>query len=174
MSILNKIRLLIYLYFQDLVNIFSDIFFMNRIRRCFYRLYFKKIGKSCIFNCKCHFEVPEKIQIGNNCAFNRGCWISGGGSIIMHNDIIIGPNVIMHSSNHNYDNPNLPIRLQGSTFKKIEIYDNVWIGAGVIILPGVTIHSNCIIAAGAVVTKDVPSNVIVGGVPAKFIKALYE
>jgi acetyltransferase-like isoleucine patch superfamily enzyme len=174
MLIKNKIRLIFYLYFQDLVNIFSDIFLMNKIRNLFYRIYFKKIGKSCIFNCKCHFEVPENIQIGNFCSFNRGCWISGGGGLILHNDVIIGPNVIIHSANHNYKNPDIPFRSQGHTFKKVEIMDNVWIGAGAIILPGVTIYSNSIIAAGAVVTKDVQSNVIVVGVPAKVQKYIYE
>jgi acetyltransferase-like isoleucine patch superfamily enzyme len=68
----------------------------------------------------------------------------------------------------------LPFRMQGHTFEKVEIHDNVWIGAGAIILPGVTIHANSIVAAGAVITKDVPSNTIVGGVPARMIKTIYE
>jgi len=87
---------------------------------------------------------------------------------------LTGPNVIIHSANHNYKNPDIPFRSQGHTFKKVEIMDNVWIGAGAIILPGVTIYSNSIIAAGAVVTKDVQSNVIVVGVPAKVQKYIYE
>lgn len=174
MRLSRRLHLMIYLYLQDCVNIFSDIFLMNLLRRFFYRLYFKKIGKGCIFNCKCHFEVPEKIEIGDHCAFNRGCWISGGGGLILHNDVIIGPNVIIHTANHNYGNPKLSFRMQGHTYEKVEIQDNVWIGAGAIILPGVTIHANSIVAAGAVVTKDVSSNSIVGGVPARIIKTIYE
>jgi acetyltransferase-like isoleucine patch superfamily enzyme len=68
----------------------------------FYSIYFKKVGKNVIISPHVYFEVPEKIEIGNNCAFNRDCWVSGGGSLVIHDDVIIGPKVIIHSANHNF------------------------------------------------------------------------
>jgi len=174
MSISAKIAITIYLYLQNFLNIFPDYYIGNRLRRLFYKFYFKKVGRNSIFNVGVHFEVPEKIVIGNNCSFNKGCWISGGGGIELFDDILIGPNVIIHSANHNFSTINIPFRLQGHTLKKVVINSNVWIGAGAIILPGVTIGRNSIIAAGAVVSRDVPENTIVGGVPAKVIKKVYE
>jgi acetyltransferase-like isoleucine patch superfamily enzyme len=77
---------------------------------------------------------------------------------------------IIIPANHIYENVDIPIRLQGLDKKGVIIEDNVWIGAGVKILDGVTIEKNSIIAAGAVVNKKVIMNSIVGGVPAKLIK----
>ncbi len=170
---LKKIQLTLFQYTEVFLNIFPDFYLGNRLRRLFYNISFQKVGKGLIVNTNCHFESTKNIVIGNNCSFNRGCWVSGGGKLILHDDVIIGPNVIIHTANHNYSNQQIPFRLQGHTFKKVEIHNNVWIGAGAIILPGVTINKNSIIAAGAVVTKDVSSNTIVAGVPAKEIKNIY-
>ncbi len=170
MKLIKKINFIIYLYLQAFLNIFADIFMGNKLRYYFYKIYFKKIGKKVILNSNIYIEVPEKIEIGNNSGISRGCWISGGGGLIIRNNVIIGPKVIIHTANHNFTSASIPIMYQGHTFKKIVIKDNVWIGAGAIILPGVTIEKNSIVAAGAVVTKNVPKDVIVGGVPAKIIK----
>lgn len=174
MNLLNKVNLTVYLYLQNVLNIFPDFIVGNRLRRLFYKFYLKKTGYNLTVSVNVHIEVPKNITIGNNCSFNRGCWISGGGGLEIGNDVIVGPKVIIHSANHNYSDFTIPIRVQGHIFKKVTIFNNVWIGAGAIILPGVTINSNCIVGAGAVVTKDVPSNCIVGGSPAKIIKNIYE
>jgi maltose O-acetyltransferase len=172
MTTKSKIKLFIYLILQDLVNIFSDFYISNKIRYLFYKIYLKKLGKEVVINAKTHIEVPENIVIGNYCSINRNCWLSGGGGLVIGNDVLIGPNVIIHSANHNFIKSDIPYRLQGHSFKEVIIQDNVWLGAGVIILPGVTIESNSVVAAGAVVTKNVPSGVLVGGIPAKIIKEL--
>lgn len=170
MNIKNKIKLMLYLYLQYFVNVFSDIFIMNKLRYLFYLIYFKSMGRKCILNAKIHIEVPDKISMDNNCVLNRGCWISGGGGLEIQDNIRIDPNVIIHTANHNFTRTDLPFRSQGHTYKKVVICSNVWIGAAAIILPGVKIHSNSVVAAGAVVTKDVPEGVVVGSVPAKIIK----
>mgnify|MGYP006128577341 CR=1 FL=1 len=167
---MKQLKLFIYSYAEMFLNFFPDFYVGNRMRRLFYSFYFKNCGKNLIVNYNCHFEVPENITLGNNCSFNRNCWVSGGGGLIIGNNVIFGPNIIIHSANHNYENPLLLIKEQGHTFKKVTLGDNIWIGAGAIILPGVNIGSNSIIAAGAVVTKDIEKNSIFGGVPAKFIK----
>jgi acetyltransferase-like isoleucine patch superfamily enzyme len=82
--------------------------------------------------------------------------------------VLIGPQVKLVTENH----PVHPSNRKSLDLKSIHIGKNVWLGAGAIILPGVTVGENSIVAAGAVVTKDVPSNTIVGGVPAKFIKKI--
>ena len=74
------------------------------------------------------------------------------------------------SENHNFDKLDVPIKNQGVTKLKTVIGNDVWIGANVSIMAGVNIGDGCVIAAGAVVTKDIPAHSIVGGVPAKVIK----
>ena len=167
---ISKIKLIIYQYLQAFVGSIPDIFIGVRIRRFFYKCYLKKCGKNFSVYRNVHFEVPENIIIGNNSGFNMNCWVSGGGGLTIGNDVLIGPNVIIHSANHNFSRIDKPIRLQGHTFKSVIIYDDVWIGAGAIILPGVIIQRGAIIAAGSVVTKEVPQYAIVAGVPAKIIK----
>jgi galactoside O-acetyltransferase len=86
------------------------------------------------------------------------------------NDVLIGPNVVFRASNHNYNDKNTLIRLQGHTGGRIVIEDDVWIASNVVILPNVRVGKGAVIAAGAVVNKDVPSYSLAGGVPAQIIK----
>lgn len=84
---------------------------------------------------------------------------------------MMGPDVMIFTSNHETSRTDTPMRLQGTAkIKPVTIGDDVWIGARVIILPGVTIGQGAILAANAVVTKDVPEYAVVGGNPAKLIK----
>lgn len=110
------------------------------------------------------------IRIGNNVGIGDFAHLGGAGGLSIGDDCIIGPFLSCHPENHVYDNPTIPIRLQGVTRKGIEVGKNCWIGAKVTILDGVTIGDNCIIAAGAVVTRPMPANSIIGGVPAKVLK----
>lgn len=81
----------------------------------------------------------------------------------------MGPGVGIFSSNHGHERGGVPMINQAVEEKDVIIGNNVWLGAHVVVLPGVTIGDGVIVAAGAVVTKDIPSNVVVGGVPAKVI-----
>lgn len=114
-------------------------------------------------------KIHKSLIIGNNSGIGYKCIIPSG--VIIGNNVMMGPEVIMYTSNHCYKKIEIPMREQGmSSIEKIIIEDDVWIGARVIILPGVRICEGSIIGAGAVVTKDVPPYSIVGGVPAKVIK----
>lgn len=113
-----------------------------------------------------------KLTIGNRFSCSNNVFMGAtGGEMIIGNDVMIGPNVVLRASNHVFNRTDIPMRDQGHSFGKIIIEDDVWIGANAVILPNVTIGKGAIIAAGAVVTKDVPPYSIVAGVPAKTIKS---
>ena len=93
------------------------------------------------------------------------------GPVTIGKDVMMGPEVIIYTSGHEYSRKDLTIREQGGGLvKQVIIGNDVWIGRRVIIMPGVTIGNGCVIGAGAVVTHDVPDWCVVGGVPAKIIK----
>ncbi len=119
------------------------------------------------------FDNPGKgIRIGNNVGLGEFAYLGGAGGLEIGNDCIIGQYLSCHPENHNYDDPTQIIRLQGVTRKGIKIGENCWIGSKVTILDGVEVGANCVIAAGAVVTKSMPPNSIIGGVPARVLKSV--
>jgi acetyltransferase-like isoleucine patch superfamily enzyme len=113
-------------------------------------------------------SFSSEIIIGDGTTINRNVLILGKVSLGKY--CSIAPNVVIVGSNHNYSISEKLIKEQGEIMKGIVIEDDVWLAANVTVLDGVRIGSGSIIGAGAVVTKDVQSNSIVGGVPAKLIK----
>ncbi len=111
-----------------------------------------------------------EIAIGKRCSINPYSILNGHGGLTIGDDVLIASATMIIPSNHNFQNLNTPIRLQGETKKGIVIQNNVWIAHGCSILDGVTIESGSIIAAGSVVNKNILANTIVGGIPAKLIK----
>ena len=115
------------------------------------------------FYCDCGC----RMTIGKNVIINKGATILSPGKVEIEDNVLIGPEVKIATVDHDfYDRHNL------LHFGKVTIKENAWVGIGAIICPGVTIGKNAVVAAGAVVTKDVPDNVVVGGNPARFIKEL--
>lgn len=86
------------------------------------------------------------------------------------NDVRLAQNVVLSGLNHNYQDINSPIHKQGVSTLPIVIEDESWIGANVVVVPGVTIGKHCIVAAGSVVTKSMPSYSVIAGNPAKVLK----
>jgi len=173
-KIFEKLHIFFYLTLQGIIKLIPDFIIGDRLRKIFYKLYLKKMGKKVRIHANVHIEVPQKIEIGDFSGININSWISGGGGLTIGKYVLMGPNVIIHSANHNFSRIDIPIMKQGHTFKKVEIGDDVWIGAGSIILPGVTIRKGCVVAAGSVVTKSFPEYSVIAGVPAKIIKKRYE
>ncbi|RYY30708.1 MAG: acyltransferase [Sphingobacteriaceae bacterium] len=110
------------------------------------------------------------ITIGHRTGISARAYIGGQGGVTIGNDVIMGPNVQIFSENHNFNDLDLTIREQGVTRDAVVIGNNCWLGAGCTILAGVTIGDGCVIAAGSVVTKVMPPNSVVAGVPAKVIR----
>jgi acetyltransferase-like isoleucine patch superfamily enzyme len=108
------------------------------------------------------------ISIGKNVFINHACSFLDMGGITIGDDVQIGPRVNLITENHPLD----PLQRKSLQLNAIVLERNAWIGAGATILPGVTVGENAVVAAGALVNKDVPSNTVVAGVPAKVIKEI--
>ena len=110
----------------------------------------------------------NKVKIGKNVSimYNWVCMSTGG--LVIEDNVMIAANCSIATNNHDFNDRVI------LTCKPVHIKRNAWLGIGSIILPGVTIGENAVVAAGAVVSKDVPDNAVVGGVPAKIIKMLDE
>lgn len=115
-------------------------------------------------------DIGKGITIGNNVGIGEFAYLGGAGGLEIGDDCIIGQYLSCHPENHNYEDTNTLIRLQGVNRKGIKIAPNCWIGSKVTILDGVTIGKGSVIAAGAVVTSSFPANSIIGGIPAKLLK----
>lgn len=113
-------------------------------------------------------DFGKNITIGKNVFLNTGCSFQDRGGIVIGDGSLIGMNVTIATLNHGLD-----LETRSTTFPSpVTIGKNVWIGSNATILPGVTIGDNSVVAAGAVVNKNVPDNSVVAGVPAKVIKNL--
>lgn len=114
-------------------------------------------------------SMGEGISVGSDTSIGAFNIIHGGGGVTIGRDTLLGPFVAVYSENHRFSDPGVPIRKQGQSRRPVCIGDDVWIGAHAVVLAGVTIGDGAIVAAGAVVTKDIPEGKIVAGVPAEVI-----
>lgn len=122
------------------------------------------IGENSRLNPLVKINRPENMIIGNNTYINGGEFAIGENSkVIIGNDCLISYNVHVRTYSHNYLDRETLIRKQGEFEKNIVIGNDVWIGYGAQLLPGVKLGDGCVVAAGAVVTKDVPPYAVVGG-----------
>ncbi|WP_026898224.1 DapH/DapD/GlmU-related protein [Daejeonella oryzae] len=147
------------------LNVSTDI---NQIRDRLSEITGNKIDRSTIIFVPFYTNFGQHIQIGKNVFINHACSFLDMGGITIEDNVQIGPRVNLITENHPID----PSARKDLDLKSILIKRNAWIGAGATILPGVTVGENAIVAAGAVVNKDVPDNTIVGGVPARMIRSI--
>ena len=139
------------------------------IREFLCRHIFDQVGRHVNIEKNVFFGGGRNISIGDN----SGIGINGRiqGPLSIGKNVMMGPDVIIYTRGHNYEDTSIPMMKQGdSKACKVVIEDDVWIGARVVILPGVTIGKGSIVGACALVSKDVEPYSIVGGVPAKVIK----
>ncbi len=115
-------------------------------------------------------DYGSNIEAGNNFYANFGCTLLDVAAIKFGDDVQLGPGVQLYTATHPLDPE---IRKSGIEYGlAITVGHNVWIGGSAVLCPGISVGDNSVIAAGSVVTKDVPANVVVGGNPAKTIKSL--
>lgn len=133
------------------------------------RQLFGKLG-SCYIEPNFYCDYGYNIELGRNFYANHNCIILDAGKVSMGDDVLLGPAVQIYTVTHPLNAKQRKTGLEQA--KAIVIGNSVWIGGGAIILPGLRIGEGAVIAAGAVVTKDVPAYTLVAGTPATVIKQL--
>ena len=168
---MKKIYLIIYkLIFKNFVN--SD---MGKIGKFFKKIrsfLFKKYtgNKSNNLNIQRGASFAQDIIIGDNSGIGENCIVTS--NVEIGRNVMMGPDVKIYTINHNFKRTDIPMNEQGfQKSKKVIIEDDVWIGANVIILPGVKIGKGSILGAGAVISKNVEQYSIMAGNPAQKVKS---
>lgn len=142
---------------------------LSGLTAAFSELIGKPVGERFMVIPPFSTDCGLNITVGNNVFINQGCHFMDMGGLTIGDDVMIGPKVTLVTAGH----PVSPAeRRQGIVMKPIVIGNNVWIGAAATILPGVTIGDGAVVAAGAVVSRDVPANTMAAGVPARVLKQL--
>ena len=139
-------------------------------RTAYLKNMFGGMGKDCYIEAPFYCDHGFNIFIGDNFYANTGLIILDQCPVRIGNHVFIGPRVGIYCATHPIDAMVRNLLFEGG--KPVTIGDNVWIGGGVNICPGVSIGNNTIIGAGAVVTKDIPENVIAGGNPCRVIRKI--
>jgi hypothetical protein ELI_0084 len=140
----------------------------EKIRKLFFRLIGKKTDESFLLFPPFYTDCGKNITVGKNVFINSGCCFQDQGGITIGDGALIGHQVVLATLNHDLN----PERRKSMKAAPIVIGKNVWIGAHATVLAGVSIGDNAVIAAGAVVTKDVPPMTVVAGIPAKTVKSV--
>ncbi|MBO7611914.1 MAG: acyltransferase [Elusimicrobia bacterium] len=168
----HKILVISYEYIMALIFLLPRFHFCNGIKALFLKLRGAKIGKRVVFYPTVWISISKKgkLIIEDDVDLALGVLITVSSKVHVGARTLIGYRTQILSSNHNIPNNKEQIFTAGHTSKDVIIEKDVWIGAGCIILPGVTIGEGAVIAAGSVVTKDVAPFTIVGGCPAKLIR----
>lgn len=158
-----------YIYVMNLLHMVLDLM-PGFVRNVVFRLMLKSAGKHIFFDYRIYIKFPWLVEMGDHVSINRGVEfypdLLTRSKIIIGSNVYIAPNVCFHASGHDINN------LKKHIGAPILIGDDVWIGAGSILLPGVTVGSGSIVGAGSVVTKDVPPRTISAGVPSRVVKEL--
>ncbi len=139
-------------------------------RKSFLKSMLCKTGENFIIEQPFYCDYGYNIEIGENFYSNVNCVILDGAKVKFGDNVFIAPNCGFYTAGHPLD---VVQRNMGKEYAKpITIGNNVWIGAGVHVLPGVTVGENCVIGAGSVVTKDIPSNSLAVGNPCRVIRKI--
>jgi len=129
-----------------------------------------RLGDDVHLSRFCTLRAGERgIAVHEGAGINTRSYIDGNGGVEIGRNALLSPGVQVLSGNHVFDDPQTPIRLQGTAYGKVTIGEDCWLGTNVVVLPGVTIGRGAVIGAGAVVTKDVPELALALGIPAKVV-----
>jgi acetyltransferase-like isoleucine patch superfamily enzyme len=179
----NRISIIINI-FSSIISIFPSKlnvqvfyllrYFPGKMGIGFRYLYLRSLAIKCGKNVSIHQGVYlksiRKLAIGNNVSIHPMCYIDAAGGLEIKDNVSIAHSCSILTTNHQWSDISIPIKYNNIIYGKVSINDDVWIGCGCRILAGVTIGNRAIVAAGAVVNKNVENNTIVGGIPAKILK----
>lgn len=160
-----------------LVKVFAEEYFGTFLRSLpgiegfvlrygLYRLLFERLDGFCYVYPGARLSHTYGIRAGRNLMINAGAFVYGRGGIGFGDHVMIGPNAVIVSSQHRFDDPTIEMVFQGHKTDFVDIGSDVWIGANAVILPGVKVADGTVVSAGAVVTRDTEPYSIVGGIPA--------
>lgn len=134
------------------------------MRKLLLKVIHAKIDEGAYIDRHCHIMDPHRLTVGKFSHINRMCTLDARGELCIGSSVSVSHGVMLMSGSHDYNSRDFKVQ-----YLPIEIKDYVWIGCGAIVLQGVTIGEGAVVAAGSVVTKDVPPYTIVGGIPAKVL-----
>jgi maltose O-acetyltransferase len=157
-----------YVYVLQVLHLLLDLcpWFL---RNAAWRLLLAKCGRGVFFDHRVYVKFPWLVSIGDDVSINRGvefyCSLRTASRITIGSNVRLAPHVRLHAAGHDPDDPDL-----GDSGADIVIEDGVWIGTGAVVLQGARIGRDAVIAAGSIVTGDIPSTAIAGGIPARVIR----
>lgn len=158
-------------FIWDCITNHSQTIFVG-MRYIILKSFIKECGDNVSIGANVQIIGWKNLSIGSNVSIHANCYIDATGEIIIGDNVSIAHNSTILSTNHDWIEEDIPIKYNSVKFGKVCIADDVWVGCGCRILAGIKIENRSIIAAGAVVTKDVKSRNIVGGIPARLIKEI--
>lgn len=132
----------------------------------------KSIGDNVYIGKYVIIKNAHEMHIGNNVSIHDYCYIDAAGGLTIGDNVSIAHNCSILTTNHQWNDSTKPIKYNNESFEYVKINDDVWLGCNVRVLAGVTISNRTVLAAGSIVNKDVASNSLYGGIPAKLIKQL--
>lgn len=134
------------------------------------------IGRKCMASAGSNLNIergacfPQDLKIGSNSSLGVNCRIQNGG-VSIGNNVLMGPDVMIFTTNHEMSRTDIPICMQGNAKPKpVTIEDDVWIGARVMIMPGVVVKRGCVVGGGTVLTKTFPEYSVIAGNPGRVVK----
>lgn len=142
----------------------------TEIRQLVSQITNERIDETTEIRLPFHTDFGRNLHIGESVFINANAMFTDLGGIYIGDHVLIGPNVTIASVNHRM----APADRRNLDLASVHIHNNAWLGANVTVTPGVSIGENAVVAAGAVVTRDVPDNMVVAGVPARMIKKIDE
>lgn len=163
----------IYAVIRKAIRITSELNAMlvddnEQVNRVFSALINQPVDETLFLIPPFYTDFGHNIRIGKNVFVNHACTFMDRGGITLEDNVLVGPKVNLITTNH----PTDPTQRRSTISLPIVLKHGAWIGANVTVMPGVIIGENAIVAAGAVVTKDVAANTIVAGIPARVVKHL--
>ena len=146
--------------------------YFESYRRLVHKRFFKSFGEKSVLRDNVQFNHMENITLGTNCIIGANSILNASDTIDIGNDFLGGPELIIYTAEHGIKNNGIPFHKQLNKHAPVSIGNNVYIGARVIILKGITIGDNIVVGSGSIVTSNLESNAIYAGNPSKLIKKL--